>query len=458
MSEHQYDKIVSSAGFITQQPVASSTRTINLQPAWEWRFEVPVGASLVLRLVSGTAEKDGVELALRNAYTFSGVKTKVLTWHGCAIEVEGRCDDEFVAEYATPAANPATSYLNLHSRLTELRGQAAREGREGPRVLIAGPPNTGKTTLARTLTSYATRQGHQPLVVNADPKEGMLSLPGTLSAAVFATIIDPESSGGWGSTPTSGPSSVPVKLPLVQHFGRASAEEDPDFYRELIGRLAGTTSGRLSEDEGVRASGVVVDTMGISEKSKIGLDLLAHIVDELSINVIVVLGSTRMNAELTKRFAEEKTSLGEPIHVVSLDKSEGVVERDEAFLQQTREAAIKEYFFGDARRTLSPQIQQVDFDSLIIYKPSEYSSYGEETMVREEPSSLLEHWTLAVMHAGLRDAPEAVRTASVMGFVYVSDVDAERRKIKVLSPVSGRLGDKPLVGGKWPEPFMNLLG
>jgi polyribonucleotide 5'-hydroxyl-kinase len=78
-----------------------------------------------------------------------------------------------------------------------------------------------------------------------------------------------------------------------------------------------------------------------------------------------------MNAELTKRFAEEKTSLGEPINVVLLDKSEGVVERDEAFLQQSREAAIKEYFFGDARRTLSPQIQQVDFDSLIIYKPSD---------------------------------------------------------------------------------------
>ena len=85
----------------------------------------------------------------------------------------------------------------------------------------------------------------------------------------------------------------------------------------------------------------------------------------------MVLGSTRMNAELTKRFAEEKTSLGEPINVVLLDKSEGVVERDEAFLQQSREAAIKEYFFGDARRTLSPQIQQVDFDSLVIYKPSD---------------------------------------------------------------------------------------
>lgn len=265
-----------------EQPVASSTRTITLQPAWEWRFEVSSASSVVVKLVGGTAEKDGVELALRNAYAFSGVKSKILTWHGCTLEIEGRCDDDFVAEYSNPVANPATSYLNLHVKLAELRAAAARDRREGPRVLIAGPPNTGKTTLARTITSYATRQNQQPLVVNADPKEGMLSLPGTLSAAVFATVIDPESVGGWGSTPTSGPSGVPVKLPLVYNFGRASAEDDPDFYRALVARLAGTASGRLSEDESVRASGVVVDTMGISEKSKIGLDLLAHIVDELS--------------------------------------------------------------------------------------------------------------------------------------------------------------------------------
>ena len=235
-----------------------------------------------MKVLSGTAEKDGLELALRNAYAFSGVKSKILTWHGCELEVAGRCDDDFVAEYATVSDNPANAHLNLHARLSELRDAAARERREGPRVLIAGPPTTGKTTLARTLTSYATRQGSQPLVVNVDPKEGMLSLPGSLSASVFATVIDPEAADGWGSTPTSGPSSVPVKLPLVYFYGRKSPEEDPDTYRELTSRLVGTASGRLSEDDDVRSTGLIVDTMGVSEKSKVGLDLLAHLVDEFS--------------------------------------------------------------------------------------------------------------------------------------------------------------------------------
>jgi polyribonucleotide 5'-hydroxyl-kinase len=94
--------------------------------------------------------------------------------------------------------------------------------------------------------------------------------------------MDPEAVDGWGSTPTSGPSSVPVKLPLVFYYGRASPDEDPDFYRELTSKLAGSVSARLSEDEDVKKSGVIIDGMGLPEQSKDGFELVAHIVDEFS--------------------------------------------------------------------------------------------------------------------------------------------------------------------------------
>ncbi|KAL6826478.1 Pre-mRNA cleavage complex II protein Clp1 domain-containing protein [Trichoderma camerunense] len=445
-------------GQIPVQAAVSSTRTISLRPAWEWRFQVPPGSSLTLKVLSGTAEKDGVELPLRNAYTFSGIKSKILTWHGCELEIDGRCDNDSIAEYSNPAANPATSHVNLHARLNDMRVDASRQRREGPRVLVVGPPSSGKTTVAKTLTSYATRQGYQVITVNANPKEGMLSLPGTLSASVFATVMDPEAVDGWGSTPTSGPSTIPVKLPMVFNYGRESAEDDEDLYRELIARLAGAVSSRLSEDDEVKGSGVIVDGIGISEDGQIGLELVAHIVDEFSVNIVVVVGSPKIHTQLSSRFATEKTSLGEAIQVVSIDKSDGVVERDESFLEQSREAVIKEYFFGDAKRTLSPQIQQVDFDSLVIYKLADYSPDEKHSLVTEEPSSLMQHWTFAVMNASVRDSPDVVRAANVMGFVYVADVDEDRRKIKILAPVSGRLGDRPLVWGKWPEPYINLLG
>lgn len=236
---------------------------------------------MTIKLQNGTAEKDGIELAPRNLYTLSNVRSKITTWYGCEIEVEGQTSDESVAQYAGLADNPGNALLNLHTKLNDMREAAGREGREGPRILVTGEKSSGKTTVARTLTSYATRQGYQPLVVNLDPAEGFLTLPGSLSASVCATILDPEAVDGWGSTPTSGPSSVPVKLPLVQHYGRQTPEEDPDGYREVTSRLAGSVSGRLSEDQEVRRSGVILDGTTVGEKDE-GIDMLAHVVDEFS--------------------------------------------------------------------------------------------------------------------------------------------------------------------------------
>lgn len=82
----------------------------------------------------------------------------------------------------------------------------------------------------------------------------------------------------------------------------------------------------------------------------------------------------------------------------------------------------------------------------------------EEVLERVEPEPSMAHWTLAVMNASIHDSPEAIQHATVMGFVYVADVDTDRRKLKILAPVSGRLGDRPVIWGRWPEPYINLLG
>jgi polyribonucleotide 5'-hydroxyl-kinase len=67
----------------------------------------------------------------------------------------------------------------------------------------------------------------------------------------------------------------------------------------------------------------------------------------------------------------EKTAHGEAVTTLLLDRSEGVAERDKDFMKFTREAAIKEYFFGDAKRTLSPFTQSIGFDDVAIFKASD---------------------------------------------------------------------------------------
>lgn len=71
---------------------------------------------------------------------------------------------------------------------------------------------------------------------------------------------------------------------------------------------------------------------------------------------------------------------------------------------------------------------------------------------------MMQNCTLAVMYASIHDTPDTIRDANVMGFVYVADVDEKRKKLKILAPVSARLGDRPLLWGSWPEPMVSLLG
>ena len=376
-----------------------------LPPLGEYRFSVAQGSTLTVRLASGNAERDGTELAPGTAYALAGaLKSKINTWHGCILEVSagapGANIDAHVADPPpSPEQSPSVSYLNLHFKLEGLRSAvtAAQKAHPhaqtqlmGPRIMVVGGPGTGKSTLVRTLTGWATRMGRQPLAVNLDPREGVLALPGTLSAAVFATLSDP-AGAGWSvaSTPMSRPRAVPPKLPLAYHYGLATPAANPRLYRAVCGSLAAAATARLAEDPDVRAAGMIIDTPACPSAEEAASDdngnaedleayygHMAHVAAEFSANIIIVLGGERAE-ELGRRLSGRRTTLGEPVQVVGLDSTIGggaggpkdpITLRDAAFLQAVRERAIREYFFGDARNTLSPYTQQVEFDALSIWK------------------------------------------------------------------------------------------
>lgn len=195
----------------------------------------------------------------------------------------GGCQVEYTAE-----ETPMVEYANVHFALDSMRqeAKAASEStgtrRDGPRVLILGPEDAGKTSLAKILTGYAVKTGQQPVVVNLDPSEGMLSVPGSLTAAAFRSMIDIEQ--GWGSSPMSGPSPVPVKLPITYFYGLPNPlDADGSVYKPIVSRLALAVSGRLAEDENAREAGIIIDTPGILGLGKSGCsEIIHHIVTEFS--------------------------------------------------------------------------------------------------------------------------------------------------------------------------------
>ena len=192
---------------------------------------------------------------------------------------------------------------------------------------------------------------------------------------------------------------------------------------------------------------------------------------------------------MTRRFSTQGTGITDPISVVKLDKSGGCVDRDSRYLEQLRQDQIREYFFGDARTPLSPHIQLLDFSEATIYRTAERKSrfmlsvfratkistestlldsllpggeveYASKKAIfdKVQPSSLMQNCLLALVQAEPNDAQENIRDASVIGFVYVAEVDEKKKKVRILAPLSGRLPRKAMLWGTWPESAGELVG
>jgi polyribonucleotide 5'-hydroxyl-kinase len=199
------------------------------------------------------------------------------------------------------------------------------------------------------------------------------------------------------------------------------------------------------------------------------------------VNTILVIGSERLQSEMLRRFSTYRTGTGENITLVKLDKSGGCVDRDDTFMQLTNEAIAKQYFFGYEKTVLSPHTQTLGYDEVLIYKIREGMTRShvlkqslpriahantflpggvEETdqglYKKVEPNTSMQHCILAIMYASVSDSQETIRDASVMGFVYVAEVDETKRRLRVLAPMTTRITDRPMIWGSWPEAVVTL--
>lgn len=151
----------------------------------------------------------------------SGAKVAVFTWYGCKLRVHGLDPTGAKSMAYVSEETPLVAYVNTHAQLEARRdhaaatlAQAAAEGKLdhttyanvaphsrangvggggvaytpsplvcGPRVLVCGAADSGKSSLAHFLVACAARLGRSPLYLELDPDLGELGAPGTLGAA-----------------------------------------------------------------------------------------------------------------------------------------------------------------------------------------------------------------------------------------------------------------------------------
>lgn len=123
------------------------------------------------------------------------------------------------------------SYLQLHTRINNMREQAAASttngttapacaaSSEGPRVILLGPTDSGKSSLTRMLLNWGVRSGWEPTFVDLDIGQGSITVPGCVSAVPIEAPLSPE----------EGASAL--DLPLVMFYGHASAADNPELYK-----------------------------------------------------------------------------------------------------------------------------------------------------------------------------------------------------------------------------------
>jgi polyribonucleotide 5'-hydroxyl-kinase len=440
----------------------------------EWRFEVGFNQRYHVKLESGSAELFGVELAPRQTMTFSGYKGAIFTWQGCQLEISGDAE----SEYAGQETDYAVEWLNVHGMLDTLRVQ---DPSQGPRVLVVGPDFVGKTSLSRSLVAWSVRSGSSPVAINLDPREGLLGPPSALTAVAVDSQMDVET--GFGIGPVSGPTSTPVRTPLLYQYPFVSPSEKPEVYKSIITRMALSVMNRLEEDSAVKKSGLFIDTPGALNDPKNNYGLLQHIVSEFSINMILTIGSERLSSDLTRRFQTGKTG-EDVVTVLRISKPGGAIERDNAFMKQLRAQQVRQYFFGSGREALNPHSHSVPFADLDIFRAQSQSStsaeenYGADGddddyeasdavttatrsafgLERITPSPAMTGNLVAIKFCHGQSEEREVRDSTVMGFLYVAEVDETRKRVRFLAPHPQRWGDRALVWGQgWPEVISDLV-
>jgi len=437
----------------------------------ELRCEVGEKQTLTVRLLSGDGEIFGVEMAAGREYKFMDENLAIFTWYGCKVETllcaadgtPGVHDDFYTADNT-----PMVAYVNTHSQLEARRDVAVTTEDCGPRVLVLGSEDSGKSTTARILAAYAARLDRTPMYVDLDLGEsGFGGVAGSLVALPIEKCMLNVQEGF--STPLA---------PLVYFTGATSIKENSKHFQSLVSVLADKVNVRAHKDKASLSSGLIINTpKELASVDPAVVENLVHIVQALAVDVILCMDATgdRIFNKLTSLQGAKELPVS--CTIVKLPSSKGLVQRDKMTRDRVRRAQIDTYFNGHriyrgTKDGLSPHRMDLPLSKLVFVRvggaqlSSAMRPIGstEDTTLKlsvVRPSDALKSLVVAVLHPptdgagfgqegtsaasnqGGDDVPPELVSCNVGGFMTIVDIDVEHDTLTVLAPCPTSLDTLP---------------
>ena len=432
-----------------------------LQVETELRCEIPESGIFTVMLMEGSAELFGIELAPSKEYIFSDKNVAIFTWYGCKLQTTVT---ENISIIYVSDSTPMLSYVNTHIQLEAKRDAALANHECGPRVLVCGPSDSGKSTTARILTAYACRLDRTPLYIDLDVGQSSITLPGAIGATATNKFNMSVEDG------------FIYSAPLLYSLAHNTPREYGEVYNKIVSVLADKVNERMKRDVDVRASGFVINTCGYIDDD--GYDILLKCIKSFSIDVVLVMGHDRLYSSLSSSLKDSTT-------IVKLPQSGGVVRRERQYRYRTGQSKIRDYFYGNrnvnsasgsGKVAYSPARVDVQISSFVIIKAGGLqlsenmrvmgdSEIDATELVRVAPNKQeLEGYILSILYAdpncndtataGNDEVPQSLSEANVAGFVCIKSIDIDQDKMTLLVPNgSTELPSKYLLLGsiKWED-------
>ncbi|GMM28497.1 cleavage polyadenylation factor subunit [Martiniozyma asiatica (nom. inval.)] len=368
--------------------------------------------------VTSPAEIFGQELSPNLHYHLQGpIHTAISTYGGTTVKFTSELPDEFKVSPITLSNVP----LNIHHA-------------QPNRLLILGPKNCGKSTLAHTLAAYTNKTDSMGYLINLDPHLPHISIPSQLSITPLNAPLVPIGPLFADSSATSFTNSLlPPTNPYIESYGFDQPSSNTSLYVSVIASLAS----QFHTKHKIHPGRTIIDTPPLTIADH---QIISEIISQFSPSHIVVIDAPRFSTDLQKKL----TNLPP---IINIEKLPGVVDKDGKYERYIQQSSIRAYFYGlpdlvsnsnqiSKENSLNPFTLSLSISDLVYRRPFEKLSLPTEDSDKTEEKPDYE----ILANPGEMDLVNTVlafigEQGETRGFGYVQSVKGN--KIRLLVPMPG---------------------